>query len=361
MNLFRTSITIITLIFTTLLVFIACSDKAKEPVPEPEKFIIKAADLSFLPEIEQAGIIFYNKDNQPEDMLSTLQKAGLNTVRIRLWKNPLNEHSSFSEVKLFAEKVRAKGLKVWLTVHYSDTWADPGNQLVPDAWKDLGYYILKDSVYHYTAEIVSKIKPDYIQIGNEINNGFMWPQGSSAYQTNFRELLKAGSKAVRDQDPNCKIILHYAGIENSSAFFSNLQDIDFDIIGLSYYPLWHGKSLSLLESTMNSLGRQFSKQVMIAETSYPFTLGWNDWTNNIMGLEEQLLEGYPASPSGQKAYLNEIKRISTADEHSIGFAYWGGEWIAFKGPQATNGSSYENQAFYDFNLKVLPVIEVFGD
>jgi len=350
------------LISLTFISSSACDekDKPKDPDPIPEKFIIKAADLSFLPEIEQAGNVFYNRNGQAEDMLTTLKNAGMNTVRIRLWNNPANGHSGLAEVRAFSERVKAKGMKVWLTVHYSDTWADPGNQQVPEAWKNLGFYILKDSLYSYTAKVVREIKPDYYQVGNEINNGMMWPQGNITYLPNFRSLLEAGVKAVRDNSNTCKIMIHYAGIENVDAFFTNLTALDYDIIGLSYYPLWHGKSLSQLETTLGELGPKFNKQVLIAETSYPFTLGWNDWTNNVIGLENQILEAYPATPAGQKDFLNEIKRISTATDKSIGFAYWGGEWVAYKGAQATNGSSWENQAFYDFDNRALPVIEAFN-
>jgi len=345
------------LISLTFLATIACEEKTNDPDPIPEKFIIKAADLSFLPEIEDAGVVFYNRGGDAEDMLSTLKRAGMNTVRIRLWKNPVNGRSGFSEVKAFAEKVRAKGLKVYLTVHYSDTWADPGNQTVPEAWKNLGYNILKDSVENYTAKIVQEIKPDFIQIGNEINNGLLWPQGKNIYLNNFLGLLNAGSKAVRENDPDCKIMIHYAGVDRAEEFFTSLDTLDYDIIGLSYYPLWHGKSLSLLETTLVSLGNKFNRQVFVAETSYPFSFGWNDWTTNIIGDESQIIDGYPATPEGQKAFLNEIKRISTATDKSVGFAYWGGEWIAFKGSESTSGSSWENQAFYDFEIKPCPLLK----
>jgi arabinogalactan endo-1,4-beta-galactosidase len=347
--------------FSALLFLGACGDKPENQDPIPEKFIVKAADLSFLPEIEDDGVVFYNRGGQAEGMLKTLKDAGMNTVRIRIWKNPATARSGFEEVKAFSARVRSLGLKVWLTVHYSDTWADPGSQSIPSAWANLGYYVVRDSLYAYTSLIVNEINPDYIQIGNEINNGMMWPQGNLNYLPNFKGFLESGARAVRDNSPNCKIIVHYAGFEEAADFYAKIQGVDYDIIGLSYYPMWHGKNLVMLETTLDSLSHQFNKEVLIAETAYPFTLGWNDWTNNVVGLEEHLVDGYPASPAGQKAFLKEIKRISTAKERSIGFAYWGGEWVAYKGTQATNGSSYENQAFYDFENKALPVIDAFGD
>jgi len=347
--------------FAVLLTLVACGDKPDGPDPVPVKFIIKAADLSFLPEIENAGVVFYNRGGQAEEMLKTLKDAGMNTVRIRLWKNPATPHSGFPEVKAFSAKVRSMGMKVWLTVHYSDTWADPGSQIIPAAWAGLGYYAVKDSLYAYTSMIVKEINPDFIQIGNEINHGMMWPQGNLNFLSNFMGLLVSGAQAVRDKSASCKIIIHYAGFEEAEAFYDNLGDLDYDIIGLSYYPMWHGKNLGMLESTLDSLGQKFDKEVLIAETAYPFTLGWNDWTNNVVGLEEHLVDGYPATPAGQKAFLKEIKRISTAAKKSVGFAYWGGEWVAYKGTQATDGSSYENQAFYDFENKALPVIDAYGE
>lgn len=341
-----------------MLLFAACGDKKLDVVPE--EFTFKAADLSFLPDIESREIILFNQKGQAEDMLTTLKNAGLNTVRIRLWYHPSDENSGYEQVKAFAGKVRSRGLKVWLTVHYSDNWADPGQQSPPEVWKNLGIEALSDSVYAYTSRIMTEISPDFIQIGNEINNGMLWPTGSYANPQNLKQLLRSGVKAVRDQDGNCKIMIHYAGTEGAEKFFSDILDIDYDLIGISYYPNWHGKDLEKLETDLKNLAIRIQKPVMIAETSYPFTFEWNDWTNNMIGDAGQILPQIPASEAGQLAFMNEIKRISTSSPQLIGFAYWGGEWISYKGAQATNGSTWENQAFYDFNNRALPVIEVFN-
>ena len=353
---FRTTFPL--LILLILLLFSACGDGESDVAPE--NFTFKTADLSFLPDIESKGVILYNSKGQAEDMLTTLKNAGLNTVRIRLWYHPADENSGFEQVKAFAEKVRSRGLKVWLTVHYSDTWADPGQQQPPEAWENLGLEALSDSVYAYTSRIITEISPDFIQIGNEINNGMLWPTGSSNYPENLKQLLRYGAKAVRDHDKNCKIMLHFAGTDGAEEFFSRIAETDYDLIGISYYPNWHGKDLAKLETDLENLAAFAQKSVMIAETSYPFTFEWNDWTNNVIGSAEQILPNIPASEAGQLAFMNEIKRISTSSPRLIGFAYWGGEWIAYKGAEATNGSTWENQAFYDFNNRVLPVVEVFN-
>ncbi len=338
----------------------ACSEKSPDPEPQPEALKLKAADLSFLPEIEDAGIVFYNLTGQEEDMLTTLKNAGMNTVRIRLWHTPAGGRSGYGEVKAFAEKVRNKGLKVWLTVYYSDTWADPGHQQTPEAWQNLDLAALTDSVYRYTAGIINGIKPDYIQIGNEINAGMLWPTGKYTNLVNLKALLASGVKAVRDHDKNCKIMLHIAGPDQAEWLFSNLQSIDYDITAVSYYPFWHGKDLTTLGPALKNLNTRFLKPVVIAETAYPFTLGWNDWTNNIIGSNDQIHPDYPASEAGQLAFMKEISRISFSANGLAGFCYWGAEWVAFKGPQASNGSSWENMALYDFSNKALPAIEAFG-
>lgn len=157
-------------------------------------------------------------------------------------------------------------------------------------------------------------------------------------------------------------MIHYAGVKASDTdwFFTKVKSVDYDYIGLSYYPVWHGKDFAVVKSTIDALGTKFSKKVVIAETAYPFTLGYNDWTNNIVGLDSQLVSGYPATPEGQKSFMLAIKNLVKTSQSGIGFSYWGGEWISFKGDQAKDGSTFENQALYDFDNKALPVFGVFN-
>tara|TARA_B110000503_G_scaffold109558_1_gene163951 strand:- start:13550 stop:14629 length:1080 start_codon:yes stop_codon:yes gene_type:complete len=346
-----------------LLLFISCNkDDTNELIPENGNLnFISAVDISRYPEISNSNPIFYDNNGNQNDFLNILKENGVNTVRLRLWVNPINEHSGFNEVKQFSQTLKNNGFKTWLTLHYSDTWADPAHQETPLQWEGISYSQLKDSVYNYTEKIMTELQPDYIQIGNEVNTGFLHPYGhiSNNFQQ-FKELLNMGITAVRANSNDSKIILHFAGIEGSDWFFNQVEVLDYDIIGLSYYPKWHGKSLNNLKIKMQYLSEIHDKKILIAETAYPFTLEWNDWTNNIVGLDEQLiLPEYPATIEGQRKFIHQIKILTKEVENGIGFCYWGAELIAWKGNQSTDGSPWENQAIFDFDNKALPVLSEF--
>lgn len=348
---------------SALLLMISCSgDDKKPPVEEnPDPEFIRAADVSFLPEIEASGTVYYH-DGTAQDPVTTLKNAGCNYIRLRLWKNPSTGHSTMAEVKTMAERVRAAGMKVWLTVHYSDTWADPGNQAIPAEWSALSLTQMKTAVADYTSEILTQIHPDLIQIGNETNDGFLWPMGRlTTNESQYLELVAAASGAVRADSPNTKIMLHFAGMTGAEWFFNKTAGIDFDYIGLSYYPIWHGKNLGDVKNTIDLLGNAHQKPVIIAETAYPFTLGWDDWTNNTVGLEGQLIPAFPATPYGQKSFLNSLKGTIKTTEWGIGFAYWGTEWVAWNGNESTQGSSAENQALWDFDHNALEALDAFAE
>lgn len=346
------------LLILTAICFFSCSSDNNEPLPEED--FIRAADMSYLPLIESEGTV-YKHNNVAQDAITTLKNAGCNAIRIRLWKNPADAHSGITEVKALAQRVKLAGLKVWLTVHYSDTWADPGSQTKPVAWQSMDFNTLKTSVTDYTNQIMTEINPDIIQIGNETNDGMLWPEGRlSTNESQYIQLVSAAAIAVRAKSTTTKIMLHHAGITGSDWFFDKVKTIDYDYIGLSYYPIWHGKSLSDLQNKMTTLGQLYNKKVLIAETAYPFTLGWNDYTNNIVGLDDQIITDYAASNDGQKQFLLAMKNLVQQSSNGIGFCYWGAEWVAFRGPTSTNGSSWENQALWDFTNNSLPVMDAFN-
>jgi len=330
------------------------------PTNSTASISIRGADLSFLPEIESAGIRYKN-NGEIQDPLLTLKNAGCNYIRLRIWHSPSGTNSSLSEVKKMAERIRLLGMKVWLCVHYSDSWADPGKQSKPDAWKSINFSELKSAAEVYTANVVNEIKPDLIQIGNETNDGFLWPDGKlTTNETQFIQLMQTTISAVRKNAAGTKIMIHFAGLTGSDWFFNKLNNLDYDYVGLSYYPIHHGTLLEKLGQTIKALTASSNKKVLVAEVAYPFTLSWNDWTNNIVGLPSHLVSGYDASPDGQKSFLEGLRKM-IGDNGGIGFCYWGGEWVAFKGPQASNGSPWENQALWDFGYNALPAINAFKE
>lgn len=344
----------------------SCS-KSDEPTPTPvapvaiEDFI-RSADVSFLPLIESEGTI-YKHSGVAENALTTLKNAGCNTIRIRLWKDPSDAHSGLAEVKALAIRAKNLNMKVWLTVHFSDTWADPANQTKPVAWQSLSFADLKIALASYTTTVLNEIHPDIYQIGNETNNGMLWPEGKlTTNESQYLQILQTATATIRSVSPSTKIMLHYAGIDSGATwFFNKVSTIDYDYIGLSYYPVWHGKVVADVTNTINSLSQAHNKKVLIAETAYPFTLNWNDYTNNLVGQSNQLISAYPATNDGQKNYLLALKSAIKQTSNGIGFCYWGGEWVAFRGPTSTNGSSFENQALWDFNNNALPVMDAFSE
>lgn len=358
-------------LFLLIILLLSCKnnttlvpDEEVEIIDTPTNFFYNAVDISYYPTIQKKAISFYNRSGAKRDFLQILKENGVNTIRLRLWHSPKDAHASFKEVETFSKELKNLNFKVWLTVHYSDSWADPGKQVIPKAWQNANYSVLKDSVYNYTSKIMTKITPDIIQIGNEIDPGILLPVGDISKNQNwFLGILENGISAVRNHNSKTKIMIHKADSKNAKWFFDIVKPLDYDLIGVSYYPKWHGKDLAVLENQLKFLDNRYSQDIVLAETSYPFTLDWNDKSNNVIGDNSQIIyPQFPATLNGQKAYLQEIKTIVKSLKKGIGFGYWGAEWIAFNGPNATStGSPWENQALFDFNLKATPALEVFKE
>ncbi|MBX7142439.1 MAG: arabinogalactan endo-1,4-beta-galactosidase [Chitinophagales bacterium] len=342
------------------------------PPPTPD-FFIRSVDLSFTPQIAAYNVTYYAGDTA-KPILQLVKDKGINTIRVRLWYAPADGHSSLSEVLDFAKQIKLAGLKFWLDIHYSDTWCDPAHQSKPAAWNSLNLDQLKDSVFAYTKNVMTtlsqnNVTPDYVQIGNETNNGMLWPEGqiyssSGTNWNNFIELVENGIAAVKEVSPSTATIIHYAQYQGADYYFGNLTTLtpDYDIMAISYYPPWHGKSIDSVQMMVSTLASQFGKPVVIAETAYPWTLDWNDWTNNVVGLPDQLIPDYPATPDGQAAYLSALISAvkSAAGTDNFGVSYWAADWVAYKGTTATDGSSWENQALFDFQIKALPALDSLG-
>ena len=336
---------------------------------------IKGADVSFIPQIEDSGGV-YKENDIPQDPLKIFKDHGFNYIRLKLWHTPTENYNNLEKILYMAERIKDRELKFLLNFHYSDTWADPGKQYKPAAWEGLLFEALKDSVYEYTKKVLRALYdqqtlPDIVQIGNEITPGMLWNDGrvGGSYDTpqqweNLGELISAGIQGVRescDAGDSVRIMIHIdRGGDNGGCrwFFDNLesQNVEYDIIGLSFYPWWHG-TLSQVEANLNDLAARYNKELIIVETAYPWTLQWFDDVNNIVGSSDQLHSGYPATVDGQAAFLRDLINIirNVNNQKGIGLFYWAPEYISVQ----PLGSPWENNALFDFNGNVLSSMDVF--
>ena len=317
------------------------------------------ADLSSLPRVEAAGAVFREHDGAPPaDLLTLLRARGLDTVRLRAWHTPADVACSTAETAALAARAHEAGLQVLLDLHYSDTWADPGHQAPPRAWQGLPVNALADSVRAYTAGVLRALAargvvPACVQLGNEITGGLLWDKGriggafdTEAQRDNVALLLRAGIAGMDDGLPagaaRPLVMIHIDDAGNRGLLDSLARrGVLFDVIGVSYYPWWHG-SLTKLEANLRALAARYGKGVVVVETAYPWTLGWFDDTHNLVGQESQLLDGYPASFAGQAAFLGEVTRIvrEVPGGLGLGVVWWEPAWL---GP----GSAWENMGWVD--------------
>jgi arabinogalactan endo-1,4-beta-galactosidase len=332
-----------------------------------ENSFIKGVDGSVLDEVEQSGGLYYD-DGVETDALEIFKKYGINLVRMKLWHTPDNQYNSLPRVMAMAQRVKALGLKFMLDIHYSDTWADPGHQTKPSAWNGLTFDVLTDSIYAYSKYVVTKLNeqnttPDFVQIGNEIICGILWNDGkvcnpdTPGQWNKLGILIKSAIQGVQDASRGNiapKIILHIdRGGDNGGArwFFDSIiaEGVAFDIIGLSYYPWWHG-SLTNLDNNLNDLATRYHKDIIVVECAYPWTLGYGDSKTNIVGSSANLLPEYPATVEGQKNFLKDLIVLiqGTNDDRGKGYVYWSPEWIP-----GHPGSPWENLALFDFDGNAL--------
>ncbi|WP_145322324.1 glycosyl hydrolase 53 family protein [Paenibacillus xylanexedens] len=330
---------------------------------------VRGVDISTLTAIEANGGKYLDSNGTERDLLDILKDRGVNYVRLRLWNDPQKSggYNDKEDVVELAARVKAKGMKVLLDFHYSDEWAHPGQQLRPKAWESYTFEQLKQAVYDYTYEVVREMKaahamPDMVQIGNEINSGVLNGFNSRVNHQENYELLQRGVDAVRaleEEDQHVQIMIHLAEGGKAQMFkdyFSELEsrELDYDIIGLSYYPFWHG-TFADVQKTMNEVSDKFEKDVIIAETSYPFSYKNGDAHGNIIGSDEALHVGgatFPATVEGQyDAIAGIMDMIADVPENrGAGFFYWEPAWIAADvGWIASEGDAWENHAMFDYD------------
>jgi arabinogalactan endo-1,4-beta-galactosidase len=341
----------------------ATPSPSRSRTPRPTMSI--GADISQLPTLEAHGARF-TADGVAGDALTLLRDVGFTAVRLRVWHRP--GEGDLARTVALARRARAAGLDLLLDLHYSDTWADPGHQSKPAVWRLATFDALCDSVFVHSRDVVATLReagaaPTVVQLGNEITAGMLFNDGrvDGRFDTpgqwdKLVRLLQAGREGVLASSPHTQILLHLdrgGDADGAAQFLDHLveRSFEFDMIGLSFYPWWHG-NLDDLERTLATCARRYGKPIIVVETAYPWTLQWFDDTHNTVGLPSQLLPGYPASPAGQAAFCQDLARVvrRTPRKLGVGIFYWAPEWIAVPGAD----SPWENITLFDAEGALLP-------
>ncbi|MBD2847185.1 glycosyl hydrolase 53 family protein [Paenibacillus sp. IB182496] len=371
------------------------------PVPEAQAAgdFLMGGDVSMLQEIEERGGEFY--DNGVEgDALEILGEHGMNAVRLRLWVDPYDSSGNpygggtndLATTIALAQRAKAEGMDVLLNFHFSDFWADPGKQNKPKAWQSLTYSQLRTAVYNYTSSVISQMKtagalPDLVQVGNEASSGILWNDGKVGGGiddfTQLGELLTSainGINAALSPSEDIEIVLHldHGGDNNLYTWWFDkieAENVDYDIIGLTYYPFWHG-TMGELAYNLNAISARYNKDVMIVETAYGFTLADGDGLGNSFYTAEESIGGYPATVAGQTAYLHDLKEIveDVPGGHGRGIFWWEPTWLPVTGAHwgSEAGKLYnndtgllsnpwDNQTLFDFSGNLLSTVSVFTE
>ncbi|MBS2965308.1 glycosyl hydrolase 53 family protein [Actinocrinis puniceicyclus] len=338
---------------------------------------IRGGDTSSLYRGEQLGGAYYNSSGTQQNALQILKNGGMDYVRLRVWVNPQDGMNNEATLLASAKQAYGYGLPILLDLHYSDTWADPGHQSTPAAWSADTLSQLEGQVYAYSKQVVGDLvaqgtPPAMVQVGNEINAGMLWPDGSTSNWPQLAALLRQGVAGVKAAYAPTKIVLHLAASDSLStleSWYSTALNygVSFDVIGISYYDYWHGR-LDVLQSDLNGLAAKYGKPVMVAETAYPWTMANDDsQTNSVTSSNTTLDPGYAASAAGQAANLRDVLSIVQAVPNGLGLGafYWEPTWtvVAGNGWDPANpgsGDGWENQAAFDFNDRALPVVSQFA-
>lgn len=369
--------------------FTALAAVQVNPIENLSTDFIKGADVSIMPELERNGTKFYDNGIE-QDGLTILKNHGVNWIRVRIWNNPYvvgpegvgGGNTDEAKAIEMAKRAKALGMKVLVDFHYSDFWVDPGQQKKPDAWKNDSGDKLVDDVYAYTAKVMQDfnaqgVTPDMVQVGNELNNGMLWPEAQltednpNGYKF-LAKLLNAGLQAVHDNDKDNKVktMIHLAGVDVNlyHTFFDNLivknKVNDFDIIGMSFYPFWHG-TMDDLKNTMNDVSAKYNKDVIAVETAFGYTLEDADFEKNNFGTNEEKVSGYKATVQGQATGLRDVMATvaSVNDNRGLGIFYWAPDWIinekvGWKSNGGGNG--WDNLTLFDTKGNALESMDTFN-
>ncbi len=368
---------------------------------------VKGMDLSTLLELERLGAKYYD-GGEERDILDIMKDYDVDTIRLRIWNDPWGkDHESYgageNDVPTtleIAKRVSEKGLGVLMNFHYSDFWADPGKQIKPKAWEGMTVEELTQAVYDFTFDTMELFKKEgvnitMVQVGNELSNGLLWPEGKIDVDAgvgeydNIAAFVSAGIRAVRKSNPDIPVMLHLDNGGNNELYrrwFDNYvaRGEDFDLIGLSYYPFWHG-TMDQLINNMNDMAERYHKDLIIAEVSMGYTMEdykayekLSDSERKGYATKPSLVEKieFPMTKEGQADFMRTLlARLETVAEHRArGFFWWEPAWIPVPGsgwatPASLEymhdpgpcGNEWANQALFDYDGNVLPTLEVIRD
>ncbi len=372
------------------------------------KDFILGVDISTLETVERGGGKFSTADGRPGSALQILRAAGMNWGRLRLWHTPVNAHDVIEDGRIvsrhgepvgggdnglavtlrLARRLKAQGMKWLLDIHYSDHWTDPGKQAKPAAWTRLHGAALAQEVERYTSEVLKALHdqgtdPDMIQVGNEINGGMLWPDGKTWQQTPdeqvggdaaFIALLRAGIRGVRATDAlrggRLPVMLHLAhqGDGKSAETFRRVYDgfeaakLDYDVIGLSWYP-YHHDPYDALRDNLRMLSDRYRKPLVVVETAYGHQLDNPGGGGAVFNEEGARRSGYPATPEGQARMLRDVVRAVAAVPQGLGVFYWEPAWLAVPGAgwRTGDGNGWANQTLFDDRGRALPSLTAMRD
>lgn len=279
----------------------------------------KGADVSWLPQMEATGYRFYDTDGKEKDCLQLLKERGMNTIRLRVFVNPSQDkasgHCSKEETVAMALRAQKAKMRIMIDFHYSDTWADPAKQAKPAAWANLSFDALQNKVYEHTFDVLIALKkvgitPEWVQVGNEIPGGMLWPDGSTNNWAQLAQLLNKGYEATKAVNAKIKVIVHVDEGNNNEKFrwfFDKATEhqVKYDVIGLSYYPFWIKKDYSEtivdLQRNLNDMASRYQKEVMVVE---------------VGGVDEQV-------QNTKELLAATIKAVKAVPNHKgLGVLYW---------------------------------------
>lgn len=375
-----------------------------EPVDGISDDFYRGMDVSAVLALENSGVKYYNFDGEEQDVFMTLAQAGVNYIRLRVWNDPYDENGNgygggnndVATAITLGQRATQYGMKVCIDFHYSDFWADPKKQFVPKAWEGMDIEEKSAALYNFTLESLTQILEagvdvGMVQVGNEINNGMC----GETDVANVRKLLTAGSKAVREvaasSGKDILVAVHYTNIDDMKkldTLLTGLQvkEIDYDIVGLSFYPYWHG-TMEDLKNAITHVRNTYGKKVYVAENAYCYTSEDGDGSANSIKGTDDLAEGYSASVQGQANEVRDVCAVAS-EAGAEGVFYWEGTWIPVGPADADNssiwekygsgwassyaggydpkdagqyygGSSWDNQAMFDFTGHPLASLNVF--